>query len=194
MLFWVSPAAARPTWRSRSVSQPSRPATATTHHRHRPGRQHRRRLPRRHLRAEDQTYTGPRLLVIDDVGLTPLDRGAGNAFFQVLNRRYGNHSSTIVTTNRSLPGWGELFGDPVLAAAILDRLLLHRGVQHQRPVLAATGTPRTGQQPASDSTPHLYCSADNAGARPVVRSGSAHRHDRSTHLHPSPLLYGRAPP
>jgi DNA replication protein DnaC len=72
-----------------------------------------------------KTYTGPSVLVIDDVGLTPLDRGAGNAFFQVLDRRYNNGSSTIVTTNRGLPGWGELFGDAVLAAAILDRLL-HR--------------------------------------------------------------------
>lgn len=72
-----------------------------------------------------KTYTRPSVLVLDDVGLTPLDRGAGNAFFQVLNRRYENRSSTIVTTNRGLPGWGELFGDPVLAAAILDRLL-HR--------------------------------------------------------------------
>jgi len=74
-----------------------------------------------------RTYTGPSVLVIDDVGLTPLDRAAGNAFFQVVNRRYDNNSTTIVTTNRGLPAWGELFGDPVVAAAILDRLL-HRAV------------------------------------------------------------------
>jgi DNA replication protein DnaC len=72
-------------------------------------------------------YTGPSVLVIDDVGLTPMDRAAGNAFFQVVNRRYDNNSTTIVTTNRGLPAWGELFGDPVVAAAILDRLL-HRAV------------------------------------------------------------------
>jgi DNA replication protein DnaC len=74
-----------------------------------------------------RTYTGPSVLVIDDVGLTPMDRAAGNALFQVVNRRYDNGSSTIVTTNRGLPAWGELFGDPVVAAAILDRLL-HRAV------------------------------------------------------------------
>jgi DNA replication protein DnaC len=74
-----------------------------------------------------RTYTGPSVLVIDDVGLTPMDRAAGNAFFQVVNRRYDNGSTTIVTTNRGLPAWGELFGDPVVAAAILDRLL-HRAV------------------------------------------------------------------
>jgi DNA replication protein DnaC len=74
-----------------------------------------------------RTYTGPSVLVIDDVGLTPMDRAAGNALFQVVNRRYDNHSTTIVTTNRGLPAWGELFGHPVVAAAILDRLL-HRAV------------------------------------------------------------------
>jgi DNA replication protein DnaC len=74
-----------------------------------------------------RTYTGPSVLVIDDVGLTPMDRAAGNALFQVVNRRYDNGSTTIVTTNRGLPAWGELFGDPVVAAAILDRLL-HRAV------------------------------------------------------------------
>jgi DNA replication protein DnaC len=71
-----------------------------------------------------RTYTGPSVLVIDDVGITPFDRSEANAFFQVVNRRYENRSATIVTTNRGLPAWTELFGgDNVVAAAILDRLL-----------------------------------------------------------------------
>jgi DNA replication protein DnaC len=71
-----------------------------------------------------RTYTGPSVLVIDDVGITPFDRNQANAFFQVVNRRYENRSATIVTTNRGLPAWAELFGgDSVVAAAILDRLL-----------------------------------------------------------------------
>lgn len=71
-----------------------------------------------------RTYTGPSVLVIDDVGITPFDRSQANAFFQVVNRRYENGSATVVTTNRGLPGWAELFGgDGVVAAAILDRLL-----------------------------------------------------------------------
>jgi DNA replication protein DnaC len=71
-----------------------------------------------------RTYTGPSVLVIDDVGITPFDRTEANAFFQVVNRRYENRSATIVTTNRGLPSWAELFGgDSVVAAAILDRLL-----------------------------------------------------------------------
>lgn len=74
-----------------------------------------------------RVYTAPSVLVIDDVGLVPLDKAAGNAFYQVVNRRYENGSATIVTTNRGLPSWGEVFGDPVVAAAILDRLM-HRAV------------------------------------------------------------------
>ena len=71
-----------------------------------------------------RTYTGPSVLVIDDVGITAFDRNQANAFFQVVNRRYENRSATIVTTNRGLPAWAELFGgDSVVAAAILDRLL-----------------------------------------------------------------------
>jgi DNA replication protein DnaC len=71
-----------------------------------------------------RTYTGPSVLVIDDVGITPFDRNEANAFFQIVNRRYENRSATIVTTNRGLPAWAELFGgDSVVAAAILDRLL-----------------------------------------------------------------------
>jgi DNA replication protein DnaC len=71
-----------------------------------------------------QNYTSPRLLIIDDVGITPFDRTESNAFFQVVNRRYERRAATVVTTNRGLPGWAELFGgDTVVAAAILDRLL-----------------------------------------------------------------------
>jgi DNA replication protein DnaC len=75
-----------------------------------------------------RTYTGPSVLVIDDVGITPFDREQANAFYQVVNRRYELGSSTIVTTNRGLPSWAELFGgDPVVAGAVIDRLM-HRAV------------------------------------------------------------------
>lgn len=68
-------------------------------------------------------FTAPSVLVIDDVGLLPLDRDAASVFFQVVNRRYEAGNTTLVTTNRGLPDWGQVFGDPVVAAAILDRLL-----------------------------------------------------------------------
>ena len=63
------------------------------------------------------------MLVIDDVGLLPMERTAASAFYQVVNQRYEKQHSTIITTNRSLPDWGEIFGDAVVASAILDRLM-----------------------------------------------------------------------
>jgi DNA replication protein DnaC len=74
-----------------------------------------------------RTYTAPSVLVVDDVGLLPMERDAAAAFFQVVSHRYEKGAPTIITTNRGLPSWGELFGDDVVAAAILDRLL-HRAV------------------------------------------------------------------
>lgn len=70
-----------------------------------------------------KSYTAPSVLVIDDIGLLPMDRDAASVFFQVVNRRYEIGHSTLVTTNRGLPDWGQVFGDSVVAAAILDRLL-----------------------------------------------------------------------
>jgi DNA replication protein DnaC len=74
-----------------------------------------------------RTYTAPTVLVIDDVGLLPMARDAAGSFFHVINHRYEKHVPTLVTTNRSLPGWGEIFGDDVVAGAVLDRIP-HRAV------------------------------------------------------------------
>jgi len=70
-----------------------------------------------------KALTAPTVLVIDDVGLLPMERGAAAAFFHVVNTRYERGHPTLITTNRGLPEWGEVFGDPVVAAAILDRLM-----------------------------------------------------------------------
>jgi DNA replication protein DnaC len=67
------------------------------------------------------------VLVIDDVGLLPMTREGAGAFFHVISQRYDKGSPTLVTSNRGLPGWGEVFGDDVLASAVLDRLV-HRAV------------------------------------------------------------------
>lgn len=74
-----------------------------------------------------RTYTAPTILVIDDVGLLPITEGATGAFFQVINQRYERGHPTIATSNRGLPDWGRVFGDAVVAAAIVDRLL-HKAV------------------------------------------------------------------
>ena len=71
-----------------------------------------------------KTYTAPTVLVIDDVGLLPIRTPeAAAVFFEVVNTRYEKGHPTLVTTNRGLPDWGTVFGDTVVAAAILDRLM-----------------------------------------------------------------------
>jgi len=66
----------------------------------------------------------PQLLVIDAIGYIPIDRQGANLFFQLVSRRY-ERGAIILTSNQSLGAWGEVFGDPVIATAILDRLLHH---------------------------------------------------------------------
>ena len=65
-----------------------------------------------------------KLLIIDEVGFLPLDEESSNLIFQLLSKRY-EKLSTIITTNKPLSQWGEVFGDSVLANAILDRLVHH---------------------------------------------------------------------
>ena len=65
-----------------------------------------------------------KLLIIDEVGVLPLDDESSNLIFQLLSKRY-EKLSTIITTNKPLSQWGEVFGDSVLANAILDRLVHH---------------------------------------------------------------------
>jgi len=63
-------------------------------------------------------------LVLDEIGYMPMGREDASLFFRVITRRY-EKASTILTSNKSFVDWGEVFGDPVLATAILDRLLHH---------------------------------------------------------------------
>ena len=71
-------------------------------------------------------FAGPRLLVIDEVGYLPLQSEAAAALFQVITQRYLK-SSIVMTTNLGVCSWGKIFDDPMVAAAMLDRLL-HRSV------------------------------------------------------------------
>ena len=66
----------------------------------------------------------PKLLIIDEIGYLPLDRLGANLFFQLVSRRY-ERGSILITSNQSLAGWGQVFGDQVIATAVLDRLLHH---------------------------------------------------------------------
>ena len=62
------------------------------------------------------------LLIIDELGYMPIDTHRGNLFFPMVSRRYEKGAITL-TTNKSFDRWGEMFGDDVIASAILDRLL-----------------------------------------------------------------------
>lgn len=64
------------------------------------------------------------LLIIDEVGYLPLEKGGANLFFQLINARY-ERGAMILTSNRAFREWGDVFGDNVVAAALLDRLLHH---------------------------------------------------------------------
>lgn len=69
-------------------------------------------------------FSQPSVLICDELGYLPLRGEAGAALFQVVARRYLK-GSIILTTNRGIASWGEIFDDPMVAAAMLDRLL-HR--------------------------------------------------------------------
>jgi DNA replication protein DnaC len=64
------------------------------------------------------------LLIVDEIGYLPVSPGGGNLFFQLVNARY-EKGAMILTSNRGFAEWGEVFGDPVVATALLDRLLHH---------------------------------------------------------------------
>src|SRR5579875_2228149 len=69
-------------------------------------------------------YLGPKVLIIDGMGYLPLDDLGATIFFQLVSARY-ERGSIILTSNKSYGDWGSVFGDPIIAPAILDRLLHH---------------------------------------------------------------------
>jgi len=76
------------------------------------------------LEEKIKLYTVPRLLIIDEIGYLPIDQTGANLFFQLISRRY-EKGPMILTSNQSFGSWGEVFGDRVIATAILDRILHH---------------------------------------------------------------------
>ena len=69
-------------------------------------------------------YARPSLLIVDEIGYLPITQGGANLFFQLVNARY-EKGAMILTSNRGFAEWGDVFGDPVVATALLDRLLHH---------------------------------------------------------------------
>lgn len=77
--------------------------------------------------GKGRSYYKSALVVVDEVGYTPIDRQECNLFFRFVANRY-EKASTIITSNKAFTDWTELFHDQIIVTAILDRLLHHSAV------------------------------------------------------------------
>lgn len=77
-----------------------------------------------HLLQRLKVLTHPSLLVVDEIGYLPITRTGAMLFFQLMSRRYET-GSTVLTSNKGFEEWGAIFGDEVMATALIDRLLHH---------------------------------------------------------------------
>ncbi len=99
----------------------------------------------------------PRLLVIDEIGYVPIDRHAAHLFFQLISRRY-ERGTMVLTSNRGFGQWGDVFGDPIIATAILDRLLHHsmtiniKGESYRLKEKQKAGGPQAAGGPGVDAS------------------------------------------
>ena len=74
--------------------------------------------------GKGRSYYKSAMVIVDEVGYTPIDREQCNLFFRFIATRY-EKNSTIITSNKAFTDWAELFHDPIIVTAILDRLLHH---------------------------------------------------------------------
>ena len=81
--------------------------------------------------GKGRSYYKSSLVIVDEVGYTPISREECNLFFRFIANRY-ERSSTIITSNKAFSDWTELFHDPVIVTAVLDRLLHHSVVVNIR--------------------------------------------------------------
>lgn len=86
-----------------------------------------RALLENRLESRMKFFAKYKVLIIDEIGYMPIDLDSANLFFQLIAKRYEKHC-TIITTNTPFSKWGEIFGSPTLANAVLDRLLHHSSV------------------------------------------------------------------
>lgn len=118
-------------------------------------------------------YTKAKLLIVDELGYLPLEPDAAHLFFQLVSRRYET-GAMLITSNRSVAEWGTVFADPVVATAILDRLLHHshvltiRGDSYRLRAKRKSGLIKT--TPAADDGPPV----GSASLRPAI-GGATHQ-------------------
>jgi len=104
----------------------------------------------------------PALMIIDEIGYLPISRTGAMLFFQLMSRRY-EHASTVLTSNKPFDEWGEIFGDEMMAAALIDRLVHHchivniRGnsyrMREHRDLAARLTTPTPAPPPSRERRP-----------------------------------------
>jgi DNA replication protein DnaC len=114
------------------------------------------------------------LLIIDEIGYLPITTGGANLFFQLVNARY-EKGAMILTSNRGFAEWGDLFGDPVVATALLDRLL------HHAVVVQIEGASYRLRQHADLIPEHARTNAPITPPPPPRRRGRPPKHPASDH-------------
>ena len=128
-----------------------------------------------------KVYLAPKLLIVDEMGYLPLDDLGATIFFQLVSARY-ERGSIILTSNKSYGDWGTIFGDPIIATAILDWLLHHsttiniRGesyrLKDRRRAGLLPSREQDGREPAAVSlaalspTPKTRCPRASLGSAP----------------------------
>lgn len=100
------------------------------------------------------------LLIVDEIGYLPISSGSGNLFFQLVNARY-ERGAMILTSNRGFAKWGEVFGDPVVATALL----------HHAVVVSIEGSSYRLRQHADLVPESLRPAASNLAQPPPRRRG-----------------------
>lgn len=120
-------------------------------------------------------FTKPKLLIIDELGYLPVEPDAAHVLFQLVSRRY-ERGSILLTSNRAVSEWGDVFGDPVVATAILDRLLHHshvltiRGESYRLKEKRRAGLLGTTGSPAAPSTSSIARAKRSPDVPPGVNS------------------------
>lgn len=128
------------------------------------------------LRERIRFLSRASLLVVDEIGYLPVTPGGGNLFFQLVNARY-EKGAMILTSNRGFAEWGDIFGSPVVATALLDRLL------HHAVVVQIEGSSYRMRE-------HSALLPENIRANPAANSPQAKRRGRPPTKQPNDHQYG----
>jgi DNA replication protein DnaC len=131
------------------------------------------------LRERIRFLSRASLLVVDEIGYLPVTPGGGNLFFQLVNARY-EKGAMILTSNRGFAEWGDIFGSPVVATALLDRLL------HHAVVVQIEGTSYRMRE-------HAALLPENIRAIPTANAPQAKRRGRPPTKQPAEQQYGAVP-